>query len=91
MNSLLQEEKECFICGKTTGLHKHHIYGGANRKKSEENGFWVWLAPEWHNMSGNGVHFDRMLDLMLKRLCQKEYEKGHTREEFMKLIGKSYL
>lgn len=33
MNSLLQEEKECFICGKTTGLHKHHIYG---RRQPEE-------------------------------------------------------
>ena len=72
-------------------MHNHHILVGAKIKIRDENGFWVWLAPEWHNMSGNGVHFDRTLDLMLKRLCQKEYEKGHTREEFMKLIGKSYL
>lgn len=40
-----------------------------------------------------GVHgmFGHELDLKLKQECQKEYEKNHTRESFIKLIGKSYL
>lgn len=37
------------------------------------------------------VHFNKEMDLELKRVYQKEYEKNHTREEFIKLIGKSYL
>lgn len=35
--------------------------------------------------------FNKEMDLELKRVYQKEYEKTHTREEFIKLIGKSYL
>lgn len=44
--SILQDEKECYITGLKEGLHKHHIYPGANRKNSEKYGFWVWLSPE---------------------------------------------
>lgn len=41
-------------------------------------------------MSDAGVHFDRALDLYLKREQQREYEKTHSREDFMRLIGKNY-
>lgn len=91
MQSILQNNKECFVTGRTGGLHKHHIYGASNRMISEDNGFWVWLTPEYHNMSDKGVHFNRDFDLHLKELCQREYEKTHTREEFMRLIGRNYL
>ncbi len=90
--SILQTKKECFLTGQPDGLHKHHIYfGNPNRKISEQNGFWVWLIPRFHNMSDEGVHFNRELDLKLKRICQAKYEETHSREDFIKLIGKSYL
>lgn len=90
--SIMQTEKECYITGRTNNLHKHHIYfGNPNRKISEQNGFWVWLIPEMHNMSNQGVHFNHELDLALKRECQARFEKTHSREEFVKLIGKNYL
>ena len=92
IDSILQTEKECFITGDTTGLHKHHIYHGtSNRKVSDDNGFWVWLRWDWHNGAKYSVHSDRLLDLSLKMACQKKYEETHSREEFMALIGKSYL
>lgn len=92
MQSILQDEKKCYITERTDNLHKHHIYGGnKNRKISDCNGFWVWLTAEYHNMSNKGVHFDKHLDRFLKMECQKEFEKTHTREEFRALIGKSYL
>lgn len=91
MNSIMQCEKKCYITGRTTGLHRHHIYGGANRQVSEKNGFWVYLVAELHNMSDSGVHFNRALDLALKAECQRKFEETHTREEFMRLIGKNYL
>lgn len=92
MKSILQDEKECFISKSTTGLHLHHIYGGPNRRISDQNGFTVWLRADWHNMSDYGVHFNPKLDLYLKKLCQKKYESmGHSREEFMSLIGRNYL
>lgn len=92
--SILQgKEKQCYFSGRTDGLHKHHIYAGNPRRAiSDKCGFWVWLTPELHNASPQGVHFNRELDLRLKRDCQAAYERtGHSREEFIKLIGKSYL
>ena len=91
-NSILQTEKKCYITGRTDNLHLHHIFGGTGKRKiSDENGFTVWLTAEYHNMSDKGVHFNRELDLMLKRECQKKFEETHSRLEFLKLIGRNYL
>lgn len=92
MKSILQEEKRCYVTGDTTGLHRHHIYFGNGRREiSEQNGFWVWLRWDLHNGKQYGVHFNRDLDLKLKRACQQEYEKTHTRQAFVELIGRNYL
>lgn len=92
MDSILQDTKECYVSGATEGLHKHHIFAGNPlRRISEENGFWVWLRWDWHNGADYGVHFNRVFDLKLKRECQEEFEKNHSREAFIRLIGKSYL
>lgn len=92
MDSILQTERACLITGDQEGLHKHHVYfGNPNRRISEENGFWCWLRWDWHNGAKYGVHFNHTLDMDLKRLCQREYEKTHGRDEFVRLIGKSYL
>lgn len=91
MKSILQDEKKCYITGRTGRLHLHHIYFGANRKISDKNGFTIWLIPELHNMSNQGIHFNRDFDLAIKRDCQRKFEENHTREEFIKLIGKNYL
>ena len=70
----------------------HHIfYGTANREVSERNGFKVYLCGYHHNLSNFGVHFDKKLDIALKRYAQQIYEQEHTREDFIKLVGKSYL
>lgn len=91
--SILQNEKRCFISGSTTGLQRHHIYGASNRNISEENGFWVWLRHDYHiaDSPNKTPHNCRMTDLCLKEMCQREYEKNHSREDFIKLIGRSYL
>jgi hypothetical protein len=31
------------------------------------------------------------LDMMLKRTAQAEFEKTHSREEFISIFGKNYL
>lgn len=92
MKSIMQTEKRCYVCGAVNGLHEHHIFfGTGSRKVSEQNGFKCWLCGRHHNLSEEGVHFDRKLDLRLKMECQAEYEKNHSRGEFMALIGKNYL
>jgi uncharacterized pyridoxamine 5'-phosphate oxidase family protein len=92
--SILQgKNKICFITGRTDNLHKHHcFYGNPNRKISDKHGFWVYLTGEYHNQNSRiDVHRNKDFDLMLKRLCQEKYEEEHTREEFVALIGRSYL
>ena len=92
MDSILQDSKECYVTHSINNLHKHHIYSGNGyRKISDQNGFWVWLRQDWHNGSDYGVHFNKQLDLKLKRICQAKYEETHTRDEFMQLIGRNYL
>ena len=93
MKSILQNKKESYISGNTYNLEEHHIFfGTANRKVSEKNGLKVWLTSEEHRGT-YGVHgkLGRDLDIRLKQDAQKKYEETHTREEFIKLIGKSYL
>ena len=93
-NSILQNEKECLICGSTQSLEYHHIYFGANRKISDREGFTCYLCHTCHTGSNTAVHgkdgHDN--DIMLKQQAQMAYEKlGHTTEQFRQLIGKSYL
>lgn len=89
--SIMQTEKCCYVTGSTNNLHCHHIFGGANRKYSESYGFKVYLRADYHNMSNYGVHFDHDFDIRLKQECQRKFEKTHTRQEFMNIIGKNYL
>lgn len=70
----------------------HHIFGGYGRRSvSEKYGFIVPLTNDEHNMSNYGVHFNRELDLKLKRECQTKFEETHSREEFIRLVGRNYL
>lgn len=88
--SILQNNKKCYITKSTNNLQ----FGGtANRKLSEEDGMWIWLRADWHNMSDYGVHFNKELDLKLKRIAQKRWQEYYhkTKEDFIKKYGKSYI
>lgn len=93
MKSIMQKSKRCWVCGAIHDLHNHHIYfGNGIRKISEKQGFKVWLCAAHHNMSDAGVHYNKKLDTTLKQMCQlASYEKTHSREEFVRLIGRNYL
>ena len=74
----------CENCGKfSKRLDPHEIYGGSNRKRSIKHKFVKLLCRECHS-NENIIN-------QLKIDTQKEYEKNHTRNDFIKLIGKSYL
>ena len=89
--SILQSEKICFFCNSMSWLEEHHIYGGANRKISERQGFKVYLCHHCHNEPPNGVHFNEKRNRQLKKICQQKYEETHTREDFLRLIGRNYI
>ena len=92
MDSIIQEEKECFACGTTQYLQLHHcLHGTANRKLADRFGLVVWLCRDCH-LGRNGVHFNKGFDDYLKRLAQEHWEaKFGTREGFRAIFGKSYL
>lgn len=73
----------------STAINFHHIYHGiGNRKIAEEYGCWCWLR---HDIHMNLHDRDKELDRQLEEECQRIFEQTHTREEFRKLFGKSYL
>lgn len=74
----------CEFCGKYSDkLDPHEIYGGSNRKRSIKHKFIKLICRECHS--------NEKIINQLRIDTQKEYEKEHTRQEFIKLIGKSYV
>ena len=94
------ERKPCFLCGRYAYTERHHIFGAANRKLSEQDGLVVDLCHSCHNEPPNGVHFNKERMDALRRYGQTVYENnlvgdGKTRQEarqaFIKRYGKNYL
>ena len=80
----LTKSGKCEYCGKVCKkLDPHEVYGGSNRKRSIVNNFVKLLCRECH--SNKDVIKQLRID------TQKEYMKTHTKEEFIKIIGKSYI
>ena len=92
MRSILtNEESVCYLCeGRAECVH-HIYYGTKQRSVSDKMGFVVPLCNRCHNMSDNSVHFNHRKDMFLKQKCQRKFEETHSREEFMRLIGRNYL
>lgn len=42
----------CWLCGRWGWLEEHHIFGGANRKKSEKYGLKVGLCGDTCHRNG---------------------------------------
>lgn len=92
--SLFSDERECLICGDTRDVHKHHIYPGAGRRQiSEREGCWCYLCARHHNMSNQGVHFNKTLDEKLRKECERRWlvKNSATKEDFLKVFGVNYL
>lgn len=82
-------EDVCIICG-AGYAHLHEVYGGKNRQISIKHKLQARLCFN-HHTGLQGVHGNIVFDLSLKRQAQEEFEKTHSREEFLKIIGRSYL
>ena len=75
------------------GSHKHHVFGGSNRKKSERDGLFIYLSPEMHNMSDKGIHYNTAFMEYAHRVGQISWMiyYNKTQEDFIKEYGKNYL
>lgn len=77
---------DCYFCLRpATDLH--HIFQGAYKKASERHNFMVHLCRDCHNK----VHMDKAPRILLRQMCQTEYEKVFSREDFIEEFGRNYL
>lgn len=81
----------CFLTGSTYWVERHHIFGGANRKKSELYGLVLPITHIFHNEPEYGIHHNEELDLMIKQYAQRRFEEIYSHELFMLEFGKNYL
>ena len=90
-DSIMQKEKECYFCGRVTGLERHHVFAGvANRPISDNYGLWVWLCHECHT-GKDGAQYNPEKSLILKKEAQKAFQSIFGRRIWMMLIRKNYL
>lgn len=98
MESILQTDKTtCFLCGRNANLEPldcHHVYGAANRKKSEKYGLKVYLHHnQCHIFGKDSVHQNNEINQALKAQAQQKAMEyyGWTVDEFRNIFGKNYL
>lgn len=90
--SIIQSERECFFCGKLTGLEEHHVFGGvANRKISERYGLKIFCCDYHHRDPKNGVQYNPEMNLKLKQEAQRAFQNIYGHKLWMQLIRKNYL
>ena len=88
----------CYLCEKLHSDYRqketeeHHVYFGHGlREVSEANGFKVYLCRAHHQDGPEAVHRNHETCLRVQQDVQRAYEKRHSRQEFMDLVGRSYL
>ena len=90
--SILQQgDPRCFFCGARTGLERHHVMTGPNRKHAEKYGIWIWCCDYHHRDPKEGIQYNRKKADKLKRLAQIAFEGKHSHEEWMQIFMKNYL
>lgn len=83
----------CYYTG-TPYVHRHHIFYGPLRSKSEKYDYVIPLAHWLHENAPESVHMNpnHGLDLELKQMAQRHFEEHHgSREDFRAEFGKSWL
>ena len=92
-HNLRKRMRCCAICGSTQWIEKHHIFGGALRKKSEKYGLVIDLCHSCHNEPPDGAHFNKNTMLMLHQYGQRKAMRDNnwTVDEFRDEFYKNYL
>ena len=90
MKSIIDNEKRCYKCKTEYNIHKHHIFEGRNRNNSEEYGLWVYLCGKHHNLSNEGVHFNKNFDNELKKIGQEKFEEVYQDLDFLSIFRRNY-
>lgn len=94
--SKFQENKDvCYLCGRYA-TDEHHIFNGAYRKRSDEDGMVVYLCRWCHDY----LHKTPLQAKKLKSVAQIRWEEIYMKEHdcditearlsFLKRYGKNY-
>ena len=93
-----KNSRTCYLCvtlhdnwNEHRILDEHHIFGGPNRKNSEEYGLKVYLCHDHHIYGPEAVHNNAWIRHELQRTAQRLFEKQHSHKEFMEIFGRNYL
>lgn len=89
--SILQDNKNCYVCGTNKDIHIHEVFYGKNRQNSIKYGCCVYLCGKHHNLSNDGVHFNRFLNMELKMKMQKRFEEVYPDKDFLDIFKINYL
>ena len=93
----MEDYRKCFLCERSetsyNRLEVHHLFGAANRKKSDKLGLTVTLCHNCHNEPPFGVHHNADTMDYLHKYGQKKCmsEQGWTKERFTAEFGRNYL
>lgn len=86
-----EELRRCKRCGKTYGVEEHHIFGGANRKRSDRDGLTIDLCGHCHRTSKDSAHASGEYTCYLHKLGQTVYEDYYGEGSFLPEYGRNYL
>lgn len=88
---IVKDMKHCCVCG-SNQVHVHHVFFGySNRKWSEKYHLTVPLCPMHHNMSNEGIHFNKEMDLKFKEKAQIAFEEKYPNLNFREIFGRNYI
>ena len=101
MDSIVTKfEGICAITGKRATCKHHLVFGRGFKELADEDGLWIPLIDEVHNMGKFAIHGNPTAEKLSKIAGQLAFEKhwvakGDTedeaRERFRKRYGRSYL
>lgn len=85
--------KLCWFCGREAECEHHLIFGSGLRSLAEQDGLKVPSCNKHHNMGAikERIHDNPAAEKLSKMLGQAIFEQTHSREEFIKRYGRSYL
>lgn len=98
--SILTNDLEHSIVDGAYPVELHHVFGGANRRHSDQDGLIVPLTHTQHNEPPYGVHHNYVADTFLKMWAQRCWEDKRiaegtdperARKEFMQRYGRSWI
>ena len=87
-SALTDDLENCYICGRSP-VQFHHVFFGNKRADATADNFFIPLCWQCHLKVHNEP--SQRLNYSLKKWAQAIYEETHTRDEFIKRYGKSYL